>query len=79
MATIAKPMVEFNARFLELLEGRRYINHVVIVPEHPVCGVCAAEPHLVERKDLPVLPHPDCERRGGCECWYAATANDALH
>ncbi len=76
MAVLTTAMAEFNSGFLELLEGRRYMRHILIVPEHVPCAVCAEQPHLVEREDLPVLPHKDCQRRGGCECWYAASARD---
>jgi len=67
---------DFNARFLELLEGRRYFRHVVIVPEEAPCAACLGSPRVVKRSDLPVLPHGDCARRGGCACWYAASSRD---
>ena len=76
MVVLTNAMAEFNARFLELLEGRRYIRHIVIVPEHAPCTVCAESPHLIGRGDLPALPHKDCKRRDGCECWYAASSRD---
>ena len=67
---------DFNARFLERLEKRRYFRHIVIVPEQAPCAVCIGSPHVVERAELPILPHRDCTRNGGCECWYAASSRD---
>lgn len=75
MSTIAAQASEYNHRFVSLLATRTWVRRVGIMLEVNSCVACQHCSDTVAIHELPVLPHADCIRRGGCACWYAAISH----